>query len=142
VSAEPVSDSPSEWVRVARAKWAHYEHLCAVYEQGGDLAKIPVALAEGGLARMVPHLADAVDGLYADLRAANSRTIALGRQLVEVAQRNAPAACTCPGGLPDGWRSDFDPDCLRHGTPEATDDEIRTVASAAGRWCASRGSAR
>lgn len=40
-------------------------------------------------------------------------------------------ACTCPGGLPDGWRTDFDPGCRRHGTPPVTDDELRALLPAA-----------
>lgn len=45
--------------------------------------------------------------------------------------------CTCPGG-PDGrWKTDFDPDCPRHGTTQVTRGELAEllpVARDATRW--------
>lgn len=49
----------------------------------------------------------------------------------------ATSDCICPGGLPNGWQHDFDPDCPRHGTPEPTDEDILAllpVAREATRW--------
>jgi hypothetical protein len=82
----------------------------------------------------VAALRDALDGLWVT-EAGTDHAVRLDNILGRLDRAGllapVPRPYTCPGGLPDGWRTDFDPDCPRHGTPPATDDELRALLPAA-----------